>query len=100
MNPTSRPNDFARPGHMFPLRAKPKGVLERPGHTEAAIDLTRLANLTPGGVICEIALDDGSMARLDDLVAFSQTHSLPIITIESLIRHLRDRMQGRHDVAA
>ena len=88
VNPVSRPDDFARPGHLFPLRAREGGVLERPGHTEAAVDLTRLAGLTPGGVICEIAKDDGSMARLDDLIAFSSRHQLPIVTIESLIRHI------------
>ena len=90
VDPASRPDDFARPGHLFPLRARQGGVLERPGHTEAAVDLARLAGLTPAGVICEIAKDDGSMARLDDLVAFSARHQLPIITIESLIRYIRE----------
>ena len=88
VNPTSRPADFTRPGHIFPLRAHPQGVLGRPGHTEAAIDLTRLANLAPGGVICEIAKDDGSMARLDDLLVFAEQYSLPIITIKDLIEYV------------
>jgi 3,4-dihydroxy 2-butanone 4-phosphate synthase len=88
VNPKSRPADFTRPGHIFPLRAHPQGVLGRPGHTEAAIDLTRLANLTPGGVICEIAKDDGSMARLDDLLVLAEQHSLPIITIKDLIEYV------------
>ncbi len=85
VNAASRPSDFTRPGHMFPLRAHPQGVLGRPGHTEAAIDLTKLANLTPGGVICEIAKDDGTMARLDDLLVFAEQYSLPIISIKDLI---------------
>lgn len=100
VDPAARADDFARPGHMFPLRARQGGVMERPGHTEAAIDLTRLAGLPPGGVICEIANDDGSMARLGDLRAFSAKHAMPIVTIESIIRHLRDLHHGLHDVAA
>lgn len=100
VDPRSRPNDFSRPGHLFPLRAHPKGVLGRPGHTEAAIELTRLANLTPGGVICEIAKDDGSMARLDDLLVFSEQHSLPIIAITDLINHVQGRVQPGQETAA
>ncbi len=100
VNPTSRPPDFARPGHMFPLRAHPQGVLGRPGHTEAAIDLTRLANLTPGGVICEIAKDDGTMARLDDLLVFAEEYSLPIVTIKDLIDYMRDKAERSQDAAA
>jgi 3,4-dihydroxy 2-butanone 4-phosphate synthase len=100
VDPRSGPGDFSRPGHMFPLRANPKGVLGRPGHTEAAIDLTRLADLTPGGVICEIAKDDGTMARLDDLLAFAEQHSLPLIAIKDIISHMRARMQRSEDAAA
>lgn len=100
VHPASRPNDFSRPGHMFPLRAHAKGVLGRPGHTEAAIDLTRLAHRAPGGVICEIARDDGQMARGEDLEAFARNHSLPIVTIESLISHMRELHGNRRDVAA
>lgn len=81
----TRPADFARPGHIFPLRAHPHGVLGRPGHTEAAIDLARLAGLAPSGVICEVAKDDGTMARLPDLEVFAERHGLHLITIEDLI---------------
>lgn len=88
----SRPEDFARPGHIFPLRAHPRGVLGRPGHTEAAIDLARLAGLSPSGVICEVAKEDGTMARLPDLDVFAERHGLHLVTIEDLIafrsRHL------------
>lgn len=84
-----RPDEFARPGHIFPLRAHPDGVLGRPGHTEAAIDLAKLAGLSPSGVICEVANDDGTMARLPELEAFAQQHGLCLVTIEDLIAYLR-----------
>ncbi|MEX3014345.1 3,4-dihydroxy-2-butanone-4-phosphate synthase [Gymnodinialimonas hymeniacidonis] len=84
--------DIATPGHVFPLRAKDGGVLVRAGHTEAAVDISRLAGLTPAGVICEIMNEDGSMARLPDLVAFAQRHNLKIGTISDLIAYRR-----RHD---
>ncbi len=84
------PEDFARPGHIFPLRAHPEGVLGRPGHTEAAVDLARLAGLSASGVICEVAKDDGTMARLPDLEVFAERHGLHLITIEDLIAY-RDR---------
>ncbi|EJJ26733.1 3,4-dihydroxy-2-butanone-4-phosphate synthase [Rhizobium sp. CF142] len=84
---TSRPEDFARPGHIFPLRAHPNGVLSRPGHTEAAVDLARLAGLSPSGVICEVANDDGTMARLPELEQFAERHGLHLITIEDLIAY-------------
>jgi len=83
--------DFARPGHVFPLRARPGGVLERPGHTEAAVDLARLAGLQPCGVLCELVNDDGSMARPPELDRFARNHALPIITIADLIAHRRVR---------
>ncbi|MBB3136914.1 3,4-dihydroxy 2-butanone 4-phosphate synthase [Rhizobium pisi] len=83
----SRPEEFARPGHVFPLRAHPDGVLSRPGHTEAAVDLAKLAGLSASGVICEVANDDGSMARLPDLEVFAKRHGLHLITIEDLIAH-------------
>ncbi|AJD45855.1 3,4-dihydroxy-2-butanone 4-phosphate synthase (plasmid) [Rhizobium gallicum bv. gallicum R602sp] len=83
----SRPEDFARPGHIFPLRAHPNGVLSRPGHTEAAVDLAKLAGLSPSGVICEVANDDGTMARLPELERFSERHGLHLITIEDLIAY-------------
>jgi 3,4-dihydroxy 2-butanone 4-phosphate synthase/GTP cyclohydrolase II len=84
--------DIATPGHVFPLRAKQGGVLVRAGHTEAAVDISRLAGLNPSGVICEIMNDDGSMARLPDLIAFAQHHGLKIGTISDLIAYRR-----RHD---
>ena len=83
----SRPDDFARPGHIFPLRAHPNGVLSRPGHTEAAVDLAKLAGLFPSGVICEVANEDGTMARLPELEAFAERHGLHLITIEDLIAY-------------
>jgi 3,4-dihydroxy-2-butanone 4-phosphate synthase len=89
--------DFARPGHVFPIRAAPGGVLERCGHTEAAVDLTRLARLAPGGVICEIVNDDGTMARRPDLQAFAATHGLRMITIADLVRYrARNDTSSRH----
>ena len=84
--------DIATPGHVFPLRAREGGVLVRAGHTEAAVDISRLAGLNPSGVICEIMKDDGEMARLPDLVAFAQLHNLKIGTISDLIAYRR-----RHD---
>ncbi|AUX79524.1 3,4-dihydroxy-2-butanone-4-phosphate synthase [Sinorhizobium fredii] len=85
MDPDARPADFARPGHVFPLRAHPNGVRGRPGHTEAAVELARLAGKSASGVICEVANDDGTMARLPELVVFAETHRLPLITIRDLI---------------
>ena len=82
-------NDLTRPGHVFPLRAKAGGVLRRAGHTEAAIDLARLAGLPPAGVICEIMNDDGTMARTKDLMVFARQHGLKICTIASLIEYRR-----------
>jgi 3,4-dihydroxy 2-butanone 4-phosphate synthase/GTP cyclohydrolase II len=90
VDPTSRPQDFARPGHVFPLRARPGGVLERRGQTEAAVDLTRMAGLRPVGVICEIINDDGTMARVPDLVRFCKKHGLMMITVEDLARYRRE----------
>jgi 3,4-dihydroxy 2-butanone 4-phosphate synthase/GTP cyclohydrolase II len=81
------PRDLARPGHVFPLRARPGGVLVRSGHTEAAVDLSRIAGLPPAGVICEILNDDGTMARVPQLTKFARKHGLPMITIADLIRH-------------
>jgi 3,4-dihydroxy 2-butanone 4-phosphate synthase/GTP cyclohydrolase II len=84
-NPDSTPAMFHRPGHIFPLRARPGGVVERPGHTEASVDLARLAGRHPVGVLSEVVLDDGSMARLPDLVRFARRHGLPIVSIADLI---------------
>jgi 3,4-dihydroxy 2-butanone 4-phosphate synthase / GTP cyclohydrolase II len=87
IDPRTRPADLARPGHMFPLKARDGGVLVRAGQTEAAVDLARIAGLYPAGVICEIMNDDGSMARVPDLIKFARKHKLPIITIADLIQH-------------
>src|SRR3989338_1379929 len=87
INPSSTANDLSRPGHVFPLRAKEGGVLRRAGHTEAAVDLARLAGGFPAGVICEIMKDDGTMARVEDLFAFAHEHRLKICTIASLIEY-------------
>ncbi|MBY3052650.1 3,4-dihydroxy-2-butanone-4-phosphate synthase [Rhizobium laguerreae] len=84
----TKPDEFARPGHIFPLRANPRGVLGRPGHTEAAIDLARLAGRTPAGVICEVANDDGTMSRLPELTLFAKRHNLLLVTIEDLVAYL------------
>jgi 3,4-dihydroxy 2-butanone 4-phosphate synthase/GTP cyclohydrolase II len=90
IDPQSRPEDLIRPGHLFPLESVPYGVLRRPGHTEAAVDMARLAGLKPAGLICEILNEDGSMARRDQLLAFAQRHGLPIMTIADLIVYRRN----------
>lgn len=87
VDPGARPDDFVRPGHVFPLQAKEGGVLRRPGHTEASVDLARLAGLYPAGVICEIMNDDGTMARLPELRRFADAHGLKLISIADLIAH-------------
>ncbi|MBN2739073.1 MAG: bifunctional 3,4-dihydroxy-2-butanone-4-phosphate synthase/GTP cyclohydrolase II [Spirochaetales bacterium] len=86
-NPDSEPDDFMRPGHIFPLRAETGGVLKRAGHTEAAIDLARMAGLRPAGILCEIMNEDGTMARLRELKEFAKKHNLNMITIASLIEY-------------
>lgn len=88
-NQSSRSQDFRKPGHIFPLRAKAGGVLKRAGHTEAAVDLMQLAGLSPVGVLCEIVNDDGSMARMPQLIEFAQKHQLCIISVADLIRYRR-----------
>jgi 3,4-dihydroxy 2-butanone 4-phosphate synthase/GTP cyclohydrolase II len=90
-DPTATPNDLAQPGHIFPLRACPGGVLQRAGHTEAAVDLAQLAGCRAMGVICEIMSDDGSMARLPELKRFAKKHRLKICSIEALIAHRHQR---------
>ncbi len=99
IDPTKGPQDIATPGHVFPLRARDGGVLIRAGHTEAAVDIARLAGLNPAGVICEIMKDDGTMARLPDLVAFARKHGLKIGTISDLIayRHKHDNLVHESD---
>lgn len=91
-DPGTTAGDFARPGHIFPLRVREGGVLNRPGHTEAAHDLVTLAGLRPGGVLCEIVRDDGHMARRPDLLRFARQHDLRIISIAQLIAHQRRNM--------
>src|SRR3954463_2966187 len=90
-DPTAVPEDLIQPGHVFPLRARPGGVLQRAGHTEAAVDLVKLAGCRPIGVICEIMSDDGSMARLAELTRFAKKHRLKIGTIADLIQFRRTR---------
>jgi 3,4-dihydroxy 2-butanone 4-phosphate synthase/GTP cyclohydrolase II len=90
IDPKTRPSDLARPGHMFPLRARKGGVLVRAGQTEASVDLARLAGMVPAGIICEIMRDDGTMARVPDLIDFCRTHQMKMLTVAELIRY---RMQ-------
>src|SRR5213082_2571230 len=90
IDPATKPSDLARPGHMFPLRARKGGVLVRAGQTEASVDLARLAGMIPAGVICEIMKDDGSMARVPDLIEFCREHQMKMLTVAELIRY---RMQ-------
>src|SRR5207244_8345031 len=89
IDPASRPQDLVQPGHVFPLKARTGGVLERTGHTEASVDLSRLAGLTPAGVICEIMKDDGTMARVSDLMPYCERHGLRMITVADLIAYRR-----------
>ena len=90
IDPASRPSDLARPGHVFPLRARKGGVLVRAGQTEASVDLARLAGMVPAGIICEIMKDDGTMARVPDLIEFCRVHNMKMLTVAELIRY---RMQ-------
>jgi 3,4-dihydroxy 2-butanone 4-phosphate synthase / GTP cyclohydrolase II len=87
IDPATKPTDLARPGHMFPLRARKGGVLVRAGQTEAAVDLARLAGMVPAGIICEIMKDDGSMARVPDLIGFCGEHNLKMLTVAEVIRY-------------
>ncbi|MEJ2406216.1 MAG: 3,4-dihydroxy-2-butanone-4-phosphate synthase [Candidatus Thiodiazotropha sp.] len=89
-----QPNDLARPGHIFPLRGQPGGVLTRRGHTEGTLDLMQLAGFKPAGVLCELTNPDGSMARLPEILTFSRTHELPVMSIEDLVGY-RTRMLGK-----
>jgi 3,4-dihydroxy 2-butanone 4-phosphate synthase/GTP cyclohydrolase II len=89
IHPDSRPDHLVQPGHVFPLRAKRGGVLERTGQTEAAVDLARLAGLTPAGVVCEIMNEDGTMARVDDLIPYCELHGLNMITVADLVAYRR-----------
>lgn len=95
IDPSSRPQDIAMPGHIFPLRARDGGVLERPGQTEASVDLAKLAGLIPAGVICEVMSDDGTMARLPELMAFAVRHNIKIVSVEAIARYRLS--QNGHD---
>lgn len=99
IDPTTKPSDLARPGHIFPLQAKKGGILRRAGHTEASIDIAKLAGFYPSGVICEIMDEDGTMARLPRLKEIAKKHDLKIITLKSLIefRQLREKLVQRKD---
>ncbi|MER3385272.1 3,4-dihydroxy-2-butanone-4-phosphate synthase [Pectobacterium aroidearum] len=83
----AKPSDLNRPGHVFPLRAQPGGVLTRGGHTEATVDLMTLAGLKPSGVLCELTNDDGSMAHAPEVIAFAKLHDMPVLTIEDLVAY-------------
>jgi len=89
--PDAKPQDLIQPGHVFPLRAKPGGVLERIGQTEAAVDLARMAGLNPSGVVCEIMNEDGTMARVPDLIPYCERHGLKMVTVADLVEHRRRR---------
>ena len=89
IDPATRPDDFTRPGHLFPLRYHPGGVLARPGHTEAIVDLCNLAGMYPAGIVCEMMNEDGSMSRLPQLEEFAETHDLKILSIAQIIAHRR-----------
>ena len=85
--PDAKPEDLNRPGHIFPLRARPGGVLERRGHTEVTCDLARLAGLAPAGVLCELTNEDGTMARLPEVAAFARKHGMPLATVEDIAQY-------------
>lgn len=86
-NPNGKPEDLLRPGHVYPLRARANGVLERRGHTEATVDLMRIAGLNPAGVLCELMNEDGTMAKLPQVCEFANLHGLCVITVEDLVRY-------------
>lgn len=86
----ARAADLARPGHIFPLKAQPGGVLSRRGHTEGTVDLMKLAGLKPAGVLCELTNEDGSMARLPEIVAFGKRHHMPVLAIEDIVQYRRE----------
>ncbi|WP_392340974.1 3,4-dihydroxy-2-butanone-4-phosphate synthase [Moritella marina] len=87
------PSDLARPGHVYPLRAQPGGVLTRRGHTEGTIDLMKLAGLKPAGVLCEVTNPDGTMARLPEIITFGETHDLPVLTIEDIVTYRNAQLE-------
>ncbi|EGR3403766.1 3,4-dihydroxy-2-butanone-4-phosphate synthase [Vibrio parahaemolyticus] len=86
-NPHAKPEDLARPGHVFPLRARPGGVMTRRGHTEGTIDLMQMAGLQPAGVLCEVTNPDGTMAKAPEIAAFGRLHNMPVLTIEDMVAY-------------
>ncbi len=86
--PDSKPDDLCHPGHVFPLRAQPGGVLSRPGHTEGTVDLMKLAGLQPAGILCELTNADGTMARLPEIVTFAKEHKMAVLSIEDIVQYL------------
>ncbi|MDF5328123.1 3,4-dihydroxy-2-butanone-4-phosphate synthase [Vibrio parahaemolyticus] len=86
-NPHAKPEDLARPGHVFPLRARPGGVMTRRGHTEGTIDLMQMSGLQPAGVLCEVTNPDGTMAKTPEIVAFGRLHNMPVLTIEDMVAY-------------
>ncbi|HGS5164391.1 TPA: 3,4-dihydroxy-2-butanone-4-phosphate synthase [Vibrio harveyi] len=86
-NPNAKPDDLAPPGHVFPLRARPGGVMTRRGHTEGTIDLMQMAGLQPAGVLCEVTNPDGTMAKTPEIVAFGRLHNMPVLTIEDMVAY-------------
>lgn len=92
--PDAKPEDLNRPGHVFPLRAKPNGVLERRGHTEVTVDLCRMAGFAPAGVLCELTLENGTMARLPEVAAFARAHNMPLATVDDVAQY-RMEMEGK-----
>lgn len=86
-NPQAKADDLARPGHVFPLRARPGGVLARRGHTEGTVDLMQMAGLSPAGVLCELTNPDGSMAKTPEIIAFGKLHHMPVLTIEDMVSY-------------
>ncbi|EJN6828699.1 3,4-dihydroxy-2-butanone 4-phosphate synthase [Vibrio cidicii] len=87
VNPQTKADDLARPGHVFPLRARPGGVLARRGHTEGTVDLMQMAGLSPAGVLCELTNPDGSMAKTPEIIAFGKLHHMPVLTIEDMVSY-------------
>jgi 3,4-dihydroxy 2-butanone 4-phosphate synthase/GTP cyclohydrolase II len=100
VDPKTRPHDLLRPGHTFPLRARKGGVLKRAGQTEASVDLAKIAGLVPAAVICEIMNEDGTMARVPDLLKFSERHGIPIVSVADIIRHRMRTERLVHRIAA
>jgi len=93
IGPDAKPSDLASPGHVFPLRARPGGVLERGGHTEASVDMVRMAGYEPCGVLCEVTNPDGTMARLPEIIAYAQKHDMPVCTVDDIVAYRKMKEQ-------